>query len=74
MPLHTHLKNGLTRGGQQYSWKKNQDRRVEIYIPIGFFKVRGQQIYPYCSAASKTDMYQDLGWNVEDTWKVQTLG
>ena len=30
--------NGLTRGGQQYSWKKNQDRHVEIYILSGSLK------------------------------------
>lgn len=68
MPAYT-TENGLTRGGQQYSWKKNQDRHVEIYIPIGFFKMRSQQIYPFCLAASKNDMYQDLGWNVEETWR-----
>ncbi len=68
MPSYT-TENGLTRGGQQWSWKKNQDRHVEIYIPIGFFKMRSQQIYPFCLAASKNDMYQDLGWNVEETWR-----
>ena len=68
MPAYT-TENGLTRGGQQYSWKKNQDRHVEVYIPIGYFKMESQTIYPFCLAASKTDMYSDLGWNVEETWR-----
>ena len=29
--------------------------------------MRSQQIYPFCSP--KTDIYQDLGWNVEETWR-----
>ena len=68
MPAYT-TENGLTRGGQQYSWKKNQDRHVEIYIPIGFFKTQSTQIYPFCLKSTKSDMYQDLGWDVEETWR-----
>ena len=69
--------SGETRGGQQYSWKKNQDRQVEIYIPVGFYKKRSQKIYPFCldSAATKADMYSDLGWDVEKVLeRLQTLG
>ena len=70
MPAYT-TESGETRGGQQYSWKKNQDRQVEIYIPVGFYKKRSQKIYPFCldSAATKADMYSDLGWDVEESWR-----
>ena len=50
--------------------EKNQDRTVEIYIPID--ENSYTKIYPFCTGASKTGMYGNnasIGFDIEQSWR-----
>ena len=70
MPAYT-TEDGTTRGGSEFAFEKNQDRTVEIYIPIGF-RNSYTKIYPFCTGASKTGMYGNnasIGFDIEQSWR-----
>ena len=70
MPAYT-TEDGSTRGGSEFAFEKNQDRVIEIYIPIGF-RNSYTKIYPYCSASGKTAMYgnnANIGFDIEQSWR-----